>query len=71
MGDLYSDAYGDYCEFADAKKEINQYNELLLAVETKCPNETRHETALRYIREAEKGSQDSHCLTSGSEVNNG
>lgn len=31
-----------------------KYNELLMAVARKFPNETRHETALRYIREAEK-----------------
>ena len=31
------------------------YTELLLQVETKVPGETRHETALRYIREAEAG----------------
>ena len=30
-----------------------KYNELLYAVGIKWPNETRHETALRYIREAE------------------
>ncbi len=30
------------------------YNELLYAVERKFPNETRHQTALRYIQEAEK-----------------
>jgi hypothetical protein len=30
-----------------------QLNELLYAVETKCPGETRFETALRYIRDAE------------------
>lgn len=29
------------------------YYELLWAVETKIPEETRHETALRYIQEAE------------------
>lgn len=29
------------------------YNELLFAVETKCPDETRHQTALRYIKQAE------------------
>lgn len=33
--------------------ELEKYNELILAVETKYPNESRHETALRYIREAE------------------
>ena len=35
-------------------KEIrHKYNELLYAVCRKFPNETRHQTALRYIREAE------------------
>lgn len=29
------------------------YNELLMAVERKFPGESRHETALRYIKEAE------------------
>ena len=32
---------------------MDKYNELIMAVETKYPEETRHETALRYIREAE------------------
>lgn len=32
------------------------YRELLMAVESKHEGETRHETALRYIREAEQGS---------------
>ena len=31
----------------------DKYNELLMAVQTKFPDESRHETALRYIREAE------------------
>ena len=30
------------------------YNKLIMAVESKYPNETRHETALRYIKEREK-----------------
>ena len=33
-----------------------QYEELIMAVEEKYPNETRHETALRYIKSAEIGS---------------
>ena len=33
------------------------YNELLMAVESKHYNETRHETALRYIKEKELGSE--------------
>jgi hypothetical protein len=35
------------------------YNELLFAVESKYPNETRHETALRYIRERETNRRNS------------
>lgn len=31
-----------------------KYNELLYAVESKWPDESRHETALRYIRQAER-----------------
>lgn len=31
------------------------YNELLYAVESKFPDETRHQTALRYIRTQEHG----------------
>lgn len=31
-----------------------QYFELIMAVERKFPDETRHQTALRYIREAEQ-----------------
>jgi hypothetical protein len=33
------------------------YNELLFAVGNKCPNETRHQTALRYILQTEKGDE--------------
>ena len=31
-----------------------KYNELLYAVERKFPDESRHETALRYIKQAER-----------------
>jgi len=34
---------------------IGLYNELLYAVARKHPNETRHQTALRYIQQAERG----------------
>jgi len=37
----------------DPAAEMQRYYELLFAVETKCPGETRHQTALRYIRQAE------------------
>jgi len=42
----------------DAMEEARDYGalyrELILAVEKKCPGETRHETALRYILSAER-----------------
>lgn len=38
---------------AIAKGIGHDYSELLMAVERKFPDETRHQTALRYIREAE------------------
>ena len=41
---------------AGAAAEREKYNELLMAVGKKFPNESRHETALRYIREAESKS---------------
>ena len=34
-----------------------QYYELLYSVEQKFPNETRHQTALRYIQQAEQFSK--------------
>jgi len=53
--------YGDAREAAgyargmvEADKICRLYNELLYQVETKNPSETRHETALVYIRMAEK-----------------
>ena len=42
-----------------------KYNELLFAVCRKFPGESRHQTALRYIREAEKqSSADTACKQS-------
>jgi hypothetical protein len=43
------------CELV-AAAEREKYNELLMAVGKKFPDESRHETALRYIREAESKS---------------
>jgi hypothetical protein len=43
----------------NALEGVNQrYNELIMAVESKEPNETRHETALRYITERETPSEN-------------
>ena len=37
------------------------YTELLMAVESKYPGETRHDTALRYIKEAERSEEGQAC----------
>lgn len=46
-------------QFLDAYEQIGtlqeKYNELLYAVHSAFPNESRHETALRYIRQREEG----------------
>ena len=41
---------------------MDMYLELILAVEDRFPRETRHQTALRYIREAENNNLDEKCL---------
>lgn len=40
---------------AEFKKDAELYQELLFAVERKWPDQTRHQTALMYIRRAEQG----------------
>jgi len=41
-------------EITRLKDEVKKYHELIMEVANKYPGETRHETALRYIRNAEK-----------------
>lgn len=38
-----------------------KYNELIMAVASKYPNETRHQTALRYIKNAESAGGGAGC----------
>ena len=64
----------DHDEKYGLSAKINQlleteklYYELLWAVESKTPGESRHETALRYIQESERGSDNG----AKQEVNNG
>jgi hypothetical protein len=49
------------------REEIEQlrvsYQELIMAVSEKIPNESRHETALRYILERERSSCDGAAKT--------
>lgn len=44
-------------EVAKLEAENEAYHELIMGVENKYPGETRHETALRYIRERENQEQ--------------
>ena len=50
-----------YRPFAEANRLSGLYHELLFAVVRKHDDETRHETALRYIREAESRVYDESC----------
>lgn len=43
---------------AGQRAEREKYNELIMAVASKYPNETRHQTALRYIQQAESNKGD-------------
>lgn len=43
-----------YLPGREAERLSNLYHELIFAVERKFDGESRHETALRYIREAEQ-----------------
>lgn len=50
--------YSDYKSEIDAKDKriselVDSYNELIMAVAKKYPDETRHQTALRYINSCE------------------
>ena len=47
-----------YLPGREANRLASLYHELLYAVESAFPGETRHETALRYIREAEISTED-------------
>ena len=43
---------------------IEKYHELIMAVARKFPNETRHETALRYIRQMEETAPEQEAKSS-------
>jgi hypothetical protein len=44
---------------------LEKYNELIYAVHSKFPNETRHETALRYIKRMEEPATTSTAKAMG------
>ena len=52
-GDLAIELQRERRERAADRTRLEAYNELIYAVATKHTGETRHQTALRYIREAE------------------
>lgn len=62
--------YLEWSQFTEARtfREVflsQKYNELIHAVGNKYPGEERHETALRYIREAEaRSSSDTGSVQS-------
>ena len=49
-----TDVLADKVALAQLIAKDKLYHELIMAVETKYPNESRHATALRYIREREE-----------------
>jgi predicted S18 family serine protease len=51
-------------EYNRLKEVESKYTELIYQVETVFPMETRHETALRYIKNAEKSSNIPECSSS-------
>ena len=53
-------------KLAKAEQRVAKYNELLYAVQTKNPDETRHQTALRYIRNAENRPSNTAANTASS-----
>ena len=48
-----------------------KYNELIMGVSKKFPDETRHQTALRYIIERDQGSNDCGAKTDRAAVEKG
>jgi len=50
-----------YIPGAEAERWKTLYHELLFAVSNKYPDETRHQTALRYIRLAETTGNGNDC----------
>lgn len=66
----YQEGYNqaiNYCTLAtvgmllSSKSIIKKYNELIMSVGNKYKNETRHQTALRYIKQAEEVNELSSC----------
>ena len=53
-------------QLAKAEQRVAEYNELIYAVQTKNPDETRHQTALRYIRNAEN--RPSNAVANGASI---
>lgn len=52
MGDINQQRHAS-AQQSRIRELESKYNELLMAVQTKHPEETRHQTALRYIEQQE------------------
>ena len=55
-------------EFSELDGRYILYNELLMAVQTKHPGETRHQTALRHIAGSEKGGEQTESVSNGDKI---
>jgi len=55
-----------YLPYAEVERLRGMYNELIMAVAQKFDGETRHETALRYIREREASQVQAGSAQGGS-----
>ena len=53
MAEIMTEAEANGLLKIECENWKRSYLELIYAVQTKYPNETRHETALKYIRERE------------------
>jgi len=61
MPELTGEYHADVNKLLAAISEAEaKYQELIMAVETKCHDESRHETALKYIKSCEHGATV-HC----------
>jgi len=54
-------------EIQSLRAHLEAYNELIYAVESAFPHESRHETALRYIRQTERRYDSGHAKESSDE----
>ena len=71
QGGRYTDAKLRDLTYTELYHRIQEvkYDELLLAVHSKFPDVSRHETALRYIREKEKNIHEGKTIDNHNQTN--